>query len=253
MSDETETTAQPPVGDAGVAATRTPKAKATTKKATTKKATAKPAAKKSAPKKKTSSKTASKQTTTKKAAAKKSTTKKSNAEDGESVKKPAAKKSTAKKSTAKKSTAKKAAPAKPASKKTTSKKSASTRPAAKKQTSKKATPSVSEAAIKELTDGSFGMDDVLAGLSLLLDKAGSLTGKGNLATILAKLLVPKRSTGITLFPDEQPEEPTVLPSGDEVAEVAAALPSDLPDEQARSVQVALAWLAAGAPQAESGS
>lgn len=246
MSDETETTAQPPVGDAGVAATRTPKAKATTKKATTKKATAKPAAKKSAPKKKTSSKTASKQTTTKKAVAKKSTTKKSNAEDGEIAKKPAAKKSTAKKSTTKK-----AAPAKPASKKTTSKKSASTRPAAKKQTSKKATTSVSEAAIKELTDGSFGMDDVLAGLSLLLDKAGSLTGKGNLATILAKLLVPKRSTGITLFPDEQPEEPTVLPSGDEVAEVAAALPSDLPDEQARSVQVALAWLAAGAPQAES--
>jgi hypothetical protein len=246
MSDETEGTAQSPASDADVGASRAPKAKA--KKTTAKKATTKTAAKKTAPKKKTSSKTASKQTTTKKAAAKKPTTKKSSAEDGETAKKPAAKKSTAKKIAAKKSTTKKAAPA---SKKTTSKKSASTRPTAKKQATKKTAKSVSEAAIKELTDDSFGMDDVQAGLSLLLDKAGSFMGKGNLATILAQLLVPKRSTGITLFPDAQPEEPPALPSSDEVAEVAAALPPDLPDEQARAVQAALAWLAAGAPQAES--
>lgn len=240
MSEETEGTAQSPASDAGAGATRAPKAKAkkTTAKKATKKTAAKSTAKKTAPKKKTSSKTASKQTTTKKAAAKKSTTKKSSVDDGETAKKPAAKKSTTKK-------------AAPASKKTSSKKSASTRPTAKKSATKKTTKSVSEAAIKELTDGSFGVDDVQAGLSLLLDKAGSFMGKGNLATILAQLLVPKRSTGIMLFPDAQPEEPPVLPSSDEVAEIAAALPTDLPDEQARAVRSALAWLAAGAPQAES--
>lgn len=85
------------------------------------------------------------------------------------------------------------------------------------------------------------MEDVQAGVGLLLEKVGGLLGSKGLLTLLSKFVIPTRSVGIELFPEDAGEAPVAL-SADAIDEIAANLPADLTPEESRALTAAMDWL-----------